>query len=170
MHETLKELTAELAVLHESLERAEVIERQLPAYLREIEAERDEAIAERDRLRSEVERLRGYNESLLKERDGHIHAAAGLRRALEEAPDYIDNPMTGDAASVLRRYVNTALAASPDDHARRLKSEALREFAKSRDIEVVGNGDWYAGIAAERTATVDDLRETADRLEAANGR
>jgi len=48
---------------------------------------------------------------------------------------------------------------------KRGKSEALREFAKSRDIEVIGNGDWYGGIQAERTATVEDLRETADRLE-----
>ena len=55
---------------------------------------------------------------------------------------------------------------------KRGKSEALREFAKSRDVEVIGNGDWYSGVQAERTATVDDLRETADRLEkeATNGR
>jgi len=46
MHETLKELAGELAVIHEALERAEVIERQLPAYLRELEAERDELRAE----------------------------------------------------------------------------------------------------------------------------
>jgi len=51
MHETLKELAGELAVIHEALERAEVIERQLPAYLRELEAERDQ-------LRAEVERLK----------------------------------------------------------------------------------------------------------------
>ena len=46
MRETLRELAGELSVIHEALERAEVIERQLPAYLREIEAERDQLRAE----------------------------------------------------------------------------------------------------------------------------
>jgi len=58
MHETLKELAAELAVIHESLERAEVIERQLPTYLREIEADLEAVTAERDQLRADVARWR----------------------------------------------------------------------------------------------------------------
>lgn len=42
MDETLKELAAELAVIHESLERAEIIERQLGKYWREFAEERDQ--------------------------------------------------------------------------------------------------------------------------------
>lgn len=42
MDETLKELAVDLAVIHEALERAEVIERQLGVYWREFEAERDQ--------------------------------------------------------------------------------------------------------------------------------
>lgn len=148
-----------------------------------------EATVERDQLRAEVNRLQGYNESLLQERDSRITTVAGLRLALEGLLGGVTDrdivaykalarddgkprsyPITVTDTAII--YAATALAATPDEHERRIKAEALREFAKSRDIEVVGNGDWYAGIAAERTATVDDLRDTADRLEkgATNGR
>ena len=101
---------------------------------------------------------------------------SGLRRALEEAPDYIDHPMTGDAAQMLRRYVNTALAASPDEHERRIKAETLRETAKEleslRDhIQTeIGPDDARDDIRRVCLNRAKDLREEADRLEAANGR
>ena len=77
MQETLKELAGDLQVIHESLERAEAVERQLGVYWREFEAERDQLRAQletasnnarhyADRctaLEAEVERFRG------KERD-----------------------------------------------------------------------------------------------------
>ena len=98
----------------------------------------------------------------------------GLRRALEDAPDYIDHPMTGDAAQMLRRYVNTALAASPDEHERRIKAETLRETAKEleslRDhIQTeIGPDDARDDIRRVCLNRAKDLREEADRLEAAN--
>ena len=80
MHETLKELAGELAVIHEALERAEVIERQLPAYLRELEAERDQ-------LRAEVERLRVRGDDFRTEMVATAldHAAATARAEAAEA-------------------------------------------------------------------------------------
>lgn len=48
MEQTLKELAGDLQVIHESLERAEAVERQLGVYWREFEDERDQ-------LRAEVE-------------------------------------------------------------------------------------------------------------------
>ena len=55
MHETLKELAAELAVIHESLERAEAVERQLGVYWREFEADLESVTAERDQLKARLE-------------------------------------------------------------------------------------------------------------------
>ena len=120
--------------------------------------------------------LRTAFRTMQAERDQLRATVAGLQRALEDAPDYIDNPMTGDAAQMLRRYVNAALAASPDEHARRIKAEALRatanELESLRDhIQAeVGPDDARDEIRRVCLNRAKDLRDEADRLEATNER
>ena len=95
---------------------------------------------------------------------------AGLRRALEEiANDGVER--SRDPRTILAR---TALAASPDEHERRIKSEALRATAKEledlRDhIQTeIGPDDARDDIRRVCWNRAKDLREEADRLEAAN--
>jgi len=67
------------------------------------------------------------------EADRAEHTAAGLRRALEEINDAICVTRPSDIANgVLKAFqlINAALAASPDEHERRLKAEALEEVSK----------------------------------------
>lgn len=97
--------------------------------------------AERDQLRSTVAGLRGPMQVYF---DGYMQDEA------EDAEDCVD----GERQHLAALAVKTALAASPDEHARRLKAEALREAA----------GELAPGIDA-----VDYLLAEADRLEAANG-
>lgn len=72
MEETLKELAGDLAVIHESLERAEAVERQLSVYWREFEAERDQ-------LRAQVETASG-NARLYADRCVALEAWAWVER------------------------------------------------------------------------------------------
>ena len=145
MEQTLKELAGDLQVIHESLERAEAVERQLGVYWREFEAERDQ-------LRATV---------------------AGLRRALEE----IDSDVAGlgwTKTGRTRGRIDAALAASPDDHARRIKAEALRSTAAALEVlrdhiqTEIGPDDARDDIRRVCLNRAKDLREEADRLEAAN--
>lgn len=204
MHETLKELSAELAVLHESLERAEAVERQIGVYWREFEAERDQLRAQletasgnarhyADRctaLEVEVEQLKTSTacravlsaaasaQQMAKERDAATARAeavesttVGLRRALEEAEKQFD--MAGYWGA--RNNCRAALAASPDDHARRIKAETLRATAKELETlrdhiqTEIGPDDARDDIRRVCLNRAKDLREEADRLEAANG-
>lgn len=219
MHETLKELSAELAVLHESLERAEVIERQLPTYLREIEAERDEAITERNQLRAQLETasgnarlyadkctaLEGEVERVRADRDvaqrnwdltqkratkwaqestaatARAEAAEstvdGLRRALEDerSPLRLCNPscQEGTVTRCMCRHCvdgrsKAALAASPDEHERRIKAEALRGLKNMSVRKLDGHYVVFLGhIEAEaelleKEAVVLDAMETEE--------
>lgn len=106
--------------------------------------------------------------------------AAGLRRALEEITSTLAYPdetiwlkTNGGGHAVSIAYpsddeseyrpalLHAALAATSDDHARRIKSEALREAAKECQ-EVMPDDLPHL--------TYNQLIEMADRLEAANGR
>lgn len=123
------------------------------------ERERDEARAQVADLRVALEECRGCVEAAQIE---------GMTERLVEA----DIHEAGSLAGLVSRRLlhvypiaDAAISRTPAQSLGRIKAKALREFAKSRDVEVIGNGDWYGGIQAERTATVDDLRETADRLE-----
>ena len=202
MEQTLKELAGDLQVIHESLERAEVIERQLGVYWREFAEERDQLRAEVETasgnarlyadkctaLEAEVERLRVDYEQLTqlckateeRERDA-ITTAAGLRRALEAgkadrwAATVGNTETNAFAPSPWVLMAETALAASPEDHARQIKAEALRETA----VELESLRDHIQYYIAPDDARDDirriclnrakDLREEADRLEAPNG-
>ena len=189
MQETLKELAVELAVIHESLERAEAVERR-------------EFAEERDQLRAEVERLRGEN---LKSRlvgvvDGFEAGAssevkeleatvAGLRRALEEiARDKVADisALTGQSHDLLCSLCGSchnadcpvplaqaALAASSDEHDRRIKAEALNGMAQYLD-SVAGDcnedGHHQADLVPGLRSAANDCREAAKIVEAPNGR
>ena len=107
--------------------------------------------AERDQLRADLAEERARRKALDRnwdalqqgERDAQS-TAAGLRRALEEADKAIEQvhdewaePVSahdagaGQAAAICfaaSMAIETALAASPDDHARRLKAEAIAEY------------------------------------------
>ena len=153
MEQTLKELAGDLQVIHESLERAEVIERQLGVYWREFEAERDQLRA----------------------------TTVGLRRALEAgkadrwAATVGNTETNAFAPSPWVLMAETALAASPEDHARQIKAEALRETA----VELESLRDHIQYYIAPDDARDDirriclnratDVREEADRREAPNG-
>lgn len=131
-------------------------------------------------LEAEVERLRGYNESLLKERDGHIHAAAGLRRALEAgkadrwAATVGNTETNAFAPSPWVLMAEAAIAATPDDHARRLKSEALRSTAAELEVlrdyiqSEVSPDDARDDIRRICLNRAKDLRDEAGQLEATN--
>lgn len=140
---------AELAVLHESLELAEVIERQLPKYLREIEDERDQLRAEVERLRGE----RGSLETLIV--DAHFRAFGSRHYA------YVDP----------RSACDLLVAATSDEHDRRIKAEALRATAKELESlrdhiqEYIGPDDARDDIRRICLNRAKDLREEADRLE-----
>jgi hypothetical protein len=73
------------------------------------------------------------------------------------ARDTVDRAREADEAQAHAADLRGALG--------RIKAEALRDFAKSRDVEVIVTDEWSEGIQVERTATLEDLRETADRLE-----
>ena len=149
MQETLKELAGDLQVIHESLERAEAVERQLGVYWREFEAERDQ-------LRATV---------------------AGLRRALEAgkadrwAATVGNTETNAFAPSPWVLMAETALAASPDDHERQIEAEALRatanELENLRDHiqEYIAPDDARDDIRRVCLNRAKDLRETAERLE-----
>ena len=116
----------------------------------------------------------------------------GLRRALEDAVDEVQTIAYGKEGDVKNDFtsgeshgwsmaymhlcgiVGPALAASPAEHARRLKSEALRatasELESLRDhIQTeIGPDDARDDIRRVCWNRAKDLRETADRLEAAN--
>lgn len=114
-----------------------------------------------------------------RERDA-ITTAAGLRRALEAgkadrwAATVGNTETNAFAPSPWVLMAETALAASPDDHARRLKSEALRATAKELESlrdhiqEYIGPDDARDDIRRVCLNRAKDLREEADRLEAAN--
>jgi hypothetical protein len=120
-----------------------------------------ESAAERDQLRAQLG-VATNNARHYANRTSELEAqVADLRGALEEAIEELEAVKVLAVTDPLR----LALYRTAPQSLGRLKAEALREFAKSRDVEVIGNGDWYGGIQAERTATVDDLRETADRME-----
>lgn len=116
--------------------------------------------------------------------------ASGLRRALEEIGQECDNPSevkifepeSGEThvicaieADVLRGKLLTALAASPADHDRKLKAEALRSTAAELEVlrdyiqTEVGPDDARDDIRRVCWNRAKDLREEADRLEAENG-
>lgn len=98
-----------------------------------------------------------------------VIAAHESRRALEEAPDYIDNPMTGDAASMLRRYVHAALAASHDDHARRIKAEALADIMRKICAVAVQTEERESRTFSwSEAATI--IHDEVSELESPNGR
>lgn len=54
MEETLKELSGDLQMIHQSLERAEVVERQIGKYWREFAEERDQLRAEVVKLSTDL--------------------------------------------------------------------------------------------------------------------
>ncbi len=131
--------------------------------------------------------MRGYKEAAERERDEAWKMAHSVRETLQDVRNQRDaaqahaEDLRGALGVVLRsafphpvehptmteawKIGEAAIDRTPAQSLGRIKSEALREFAKSREVEVVGNGEWYAGIEAERIATVGDLRDTADRLE-----
>ena len=160
-------------------------------------AERDQLRAEVDRLRGlaatnaadATKAMQMYRAATARAEAAEAHVA-DLRAALEGTDRRLGKhhesshiqraaqsllgehcPICVEAPQVFIRHA-AALARTPAQSLAKVKAEALREFAKSRDVEVVGDGDWYNGIEAERTATIGDLLETAARLEkeAANGR
>lgn len=118
--------------------------------------------------------------------------AAGLRRALEEAdkaleqvhdewaePTSAHDAGAGQAAAICfaaSMAIEAALAASPDEHERRIKSEALlataSELESLRDHiqEYIGPDDARDDIRRICWNRAKDLRAEANRLEAANGR
>lgn len=143
--------------------------------------------AERDQLRAENAALCKVNKShadyyeIREERDQLRNTVAGLRRALGEADrdcwrgyndtrSFIDanvpNWTRGDDGPSFELIRNAnkrkaALAASPDEHARRIKAESLREMANRLDKQCCECHD----------ECIQDLRDEADRLEseATNG-
>lgn len=91
------------------------------------------------------------------------HTVAGLRRAGQAVVDRWDSPKWKDqdpTAKVINE-LRAALAASSDEHARRIKSEALLEMANRLDKQCCECHD----------ECIQDLLEEADRLEseATNG-
>lgn len=76
----------------------------------------------------------------------------------------------------LEAELESALAASPADHERRLKAEALRSTAAELEVlrdyiqTEVGPDDARDDIRRICWNRAKDLREEADRLEAENGR
>lgn len=150
--ETLKEISGELAVIREALESAEISERMLTGIHRELEQERNDLRAEVERLRGSEAKAWEEFRALSVRGGAAVDAAtaraesaesivAGLRRALEEIGQECNNPSEVKAfnpesgtwnmiwaieADVLRGKVLTALAATSDEHARRIKAEALR--------------------------------------------
>ena len=166
MHETLKELTAELAVLHESLERAEVIERQLPKYLWEIEADLDAATdraeaAEKDSAacRAEYRDLFAKSGAMSDKLIAAESTVAGLRRALA---DIQRNDL---GRTIAHSIATTALAATPAEHERRIKSEALREMARLFMATAKSDLSYHNRDLAARFCNA-----AASELEATNGR
>jgi uncharacterized protein involved in exopolysaccharide biosynthesis len=99
-----------------------------------------------------------------------LTTVAGLRRALEE----IDGDVAGlgwTKTGRTRGRISAALAASPDDHARRLKSEALREVAGSYRaylISMLQTSECDEAFTRGQIAAMDKLATEAVRLEAPN--
>ena len=128
-------------------------------------------------------------EAAERDREAAESTAAGLRRALEEIVDEVQTIAYGKEDDVKNDFtsgeshgwsmaymhlcgiVGPALAASPDEHARRLKSEALRatasELESLRDhIQTeIGPDDARDDIRRVCLNRAKDLRETAERLE-----
>ncbi len=116
---------------------------------------------QRDAAQAHAEDLRGALECL-------ITAAECIRHWHDTGKD--NEGMIVSSEKVRELWVETEKARAisartPAQSLARVKAAVLREFAKSREVEVVGSGEWYAGIEAERIATVGDMRDTADRLE-----
>ena len=239
MEETLRELASEHAVLHESLERAEAIERELGRYHRELEAERDQLRAEVERLKERVfslgddlswaqaapllltaraeaaesflhdlatilnphesydsTKITGWARDTVEraaEADQAERTAAGLRRALEELVSQIqkveESPYYQNVwfvahlhtgAYIGPQYGNeleaahAALSASPADHDRKLKAEALREAANKYEADHIESTneppreDYGGGYYDGQYAAVNWLMGEVARLEAAN--
>ena len=126
--------------------------------------------------------LRTAFRTMQAERDQLRATVAGLRRALEAgkadrwAATVGNTETNAFAPSPWVLMAETALAASPEDHARQIKAEALRETAVEleslRDhIQAeIGPDDARDDIRRICLNRAKDLRETAERLEAANGR
>ena len=126
--------------------------------------------------------LRTAFRTMQAERDQLRATVAGLRRALEAgkadrwAATVGNTETNAFAPSPWVLMAETALAASPDEHERRIKAETLRETAKEleslRDhIQTeIGPDDARDDIRRVCLNRAKDLREEADRLEAANGR
>jgi len=95
--------------------------------------------------------------------------AAGLRRALEEIQEGLHahcNEHDEECCRIcLGEEITAALAASPDDHARRIKAEGLREVARAASV-APGAKHW------EWDGLYNFIISEADRLEkeATNGR
>ena len=125
-----------------------------------------------------AQKIRDTVQDLREQRDAAESTASGLRRALEGMlcgvadRDIVDckalargdgqprsYPITVTDTAII--YAATALAASPAEHERRIKSEALREAA-AKVVEF--------GNAPLSLAYAHFLDAEADRLEAANGR
>jgi len=194
MDETLKELSGDLQEIHESLERAEAVGRQLGVCWREFAEERDQLRAEVERLRGELDFEKAENDfgcggvrSSLRGMTARAEAAestvAGLRRALDgfKTAWQAWPPSTDGLAHAVHfgnamEAVDAALAASPDDHERRIKAEALRSTAAELEVlrdyiqTEVGPDDARDDIRRICWNRAKDLREEADRLEAENGR
>lgn len=114
-------------------------------------------------------------EAAERDREAAESTVAGLRRALEE----IDSDVAGlgwTKTGRTRGRIDTALAASPAEHERRIKAETLRATAKELEslrnhIQTqIGPDDARDDIRRICLNRAKDLREEADRLEAANGR
>ena len=108
-----------------------------------------------------------------RERDEARAHAADLRGALEEAPDAIDHPMTGDAASMMRQYIRPFITRTPPQSLGWLKAEALlheyRKLAKRfREADHKGRP---ATLSVTWAVLAESMDLEADRLEkeATNG-
>ena len=121
-------------------------------------------------------------EAAERDREAAESTTAGLRRALEAgkadrwAATVGNTETNAFAPSPWVLMAETALAASPAEHERRIKAEALR--ATSEELETlrdhiqteIGPDDARDDIRRVCLNRAKDLREEADRLEAANGR
>ena len=121
--------------------------------------------AERDQLRAQLETA-SNNARLYADKCEELESTvAGLRRALEEARSFVGRTVASAESMALNSRLVTALTASPADHERRIKSEALKEMARLFMATANSDLSYHNRDLAARFCNA-----AADELEAANGK
>ena len=115
--------------------------------------EREKAEAENAELKVHVERMRGALECI----------PVDLINAIENG-EKVRLFMSTDSC----KLIGTALAATPAQSLAKLRADTLLEARSKLMPDVLGMGDYYAGMEAGIRSSMDTLQSMAERLEQEN--